>query len=229
MASNIGIFSTPNGDTSLVVRDNKIIANYPIEFNNKGKIRYEENKRWLVVQNHTTDGDIDKGPFIILTDIDAYDPSSSDKYLNGSIDICSRIDENNKTTLNISYNGGVYIYRVVNGIGNINRVVDVYNYQIHQDNANWYRKYSDGWIEQGGYINGTFTYGLTPVTFPIAFVNMPKYAHAYFDFGNDYLFTSGDAVSGGAATDIASSMKDITNTGFKIQSYASRSWYACGY
>ena len=41
---------------------------------------------------------------------------------------------------------------------------------------NWYRKYSDGWIEQGGYVptpmvNDDKT--LTPIKFHIPFINVP--------------------------------------------------------
>ncbi len=38
------------------------------------------------------------------------------------------------------------------------------------DGSSWYRKYSDGWIEQGGFI-GTKSAGEIPVTFPLAFSN----------------------------------------------------------
>lgn len=46
------------------------------------------------------------------------------------------------------------------------------------DNGNWWRKYADGWIEQGGFING---YGGT-ITFPKAFSDT-KYTFLSFPYG----------------------------------------------
>lgn len=89
--------------------------------------------------------------------------------------------------------------------------------------TSWYRKYSDGWIEQGGYVanNG----GSVNVTFPLAFSN-----------------TNYTLVGGYLSSSVGSSMQQRevaiatgrSNTGFSCQTPSSgygigKSWYACGY
>lgn len=107
-------------------------------------------------------------------------------------------------------------------------VIDSYN-----SDAYWYRRYSDGWIEQGGYYAGTASYGVsTTITFPIAFKNTPKYVHAYYQLGgyDNYWFTNtSDGVVPAALSDIACSVYTVSNTNFTTQAYSSKWWYACGY
>lgn len=107
-------------------------------------------------------------------------------------------------------------------------VIDSYN-----SDAYWYRRYSDGWIEQGGYYAGTASYGVsTTITFPVAFKNRPKYVHAYYQLGgyDNYWFTNtSDGVVPAALSDIACSVYTVSNTSFTVQAYSSKWWYACGY
>lgn len=107
-------------------------------------------------------------------------------------------------------------------------VVESYN-----SDSYWYRKYSDEWIEQGGYYTGTASYGVsTTITFPIAFKNTPKYVHAYYPLGSydNYWFTNtSDGVVQAAVSDIACSVYTVSNTSFTVQAYSSKWWYACGY
>ena len=95
----------------------------------------------------------------------------------------------------------------------------------------WYRKYKDGWIEQGGYIYGTSSYGTTSVTFPIAFKNLPVYIHGYFSLASSWFTNANIPISAPGISDIASIPVEgsVSTTGCKFQSYASRRWYACGY
>lgn len=46
----------------------------------------------------------------------------------------------------------------------------------------WYRKYSDGWIEQGGYItiSSLSNYGSTTLTFTTPFTEAPLFVHCNY-------------------------------------------------
>ncbi len=51
----------------------------------------------------------------------------------------------------------------------MNKIVENYS-----SATSWYRKYDDGWLEQGGYIATTIaTSGSYALTFPIPFTNSP--------------------------------------------------------
>ena len=94
------------------------------------------------------------------------------------------------------------------------------------DGALWYRKYSDGWVEQGGFdVSTTSTGGALvsytknkTVTFPIAFKSR-----------NYQLLNVGFQIAGAGQQTIASK----TATGFKTTSFGNDAgtsgWYACGY
>ena len=63
-------------------------------------------------------------------------------------------------------------------------------YPTANNNYTWYRKYSDGWVEQGGYSASTGSWGTKTINLPITMANT-----------NYTLTTSGD----GSPTDFASS------------------------
>jgi hypothetical protein len=84
----------------------------------------------------------------------------------------------------------------------------------------WYRKYSDGWIEQGG-IGAKISDGNTNVTFPTHFSN------------TNYTITTGALSS---TIKAHSSIKNKSTTGCTIGSWVkddyesfANMWYACGY
>ena len=86
------------------------------------------------------------------------------------------------------------------------------------DGTNWYRKYSDGWIEQGGYISSTSM--TKTVTFGLAFTTSTY----------TLLLSKGDGLCGSegqAWTGITSTTTTgfVTNDNFTQKVY----WYACGY
>lgn len=95
-----------------------------------------------------------------------------------------------------------------------------YVVKSYQDSNNFYRVYSDGWIEQGGSHNAN-----SIISFPIAFTNT-KYnilSTISFDFDN--------------ATGIPQVLK-IDNVSFKLRVATADNifnwidmcyWYACGY
>ena len=88
--------------------------------------------------------------------------------------------------------------------------------------ANWYRKYSDGWIEQGGLI-GARSGREFAVTFHTAFTNT--------NYTLTYGSSTGSVGNGSQSDRIIWSSR--TTTGFTFQRTDSNatyaSWYACGY
>ena len=52
----------------------------------------------------------------------------------------------------------------------VNSVGGVVNSFVSEDGLQWYRKYSDGWIEQGGY-SGDETFGTKQITLLVPFSN----------------------------------------------------------
>ena len=95
----------------------------------------------------------------------------------------------------------------------------VSSYQA-SDGTLWYRKYSDGWIEQGGNPKGVGIMGTmdTTITFPVPFTNTN-----YFIGGVGFVIANVGA----------SYILSATTTGFTTSSVMHQSgtpsWYACGY
>lgn len=87
-----------------------------------------------------------------------------------------------------------------------------------EDRSSWYRKYSDGWIEQGGKNGST-------VTFFKEFTNIPIVLTTYAG--------EVDKDSNGATHSYANTVgcvvESVTKTGFIINKGSKNSWYACGY
>ncbi len=90
-------------------------------------------------------------------------------------------------------------------------VIETY---MSEDGNSWYRKYSDGWIEQGGRGSSGNSY-----EFPIPFTSIPTFTHGeYNDTGNNQQ---------------AVGYYQLTSTGFSLRRYSGgvleMCWRACGY
>lgn len=93
-------------------------------------------------------------------------------------------------------------------------VVETYS----DDNGNWYRIYSDGWVEQGGTFGGAFS----PYT-EKAITLLKPFDNVYYNITAIGSHT--------AALGDCPAVKTKTNTGFSVIVYNSQgfaSWYACG-
>ena len=88
------------------------------------------------------------------------------------------------------------------------------------DGTSWYRKYSDGWIEQGGNPGGVGTMGTmdTTITFPVPFTNTN-----YFIGGVGFVIANV-----GSAYILSATTTGFTTSSVMHQS-GTPSWYACGY
>ncbi len=89
--------------------------------------------------------------------------------------------------------------------------------QNYVNGASWYRIWSDGWIEQGGYSKGGNT--ATSVTFLKPFAN------------TNYTITLATNGTLGTNNNGICSIPEKTTSGFKLYSFSSYycNWYACGY
>lgn len=83
-----------------------------------------------------------------------------------------------------------------------------------EDGNNWYRIYSDGWIEQGGKASTGNTY-----VFPIPFTSIPTFTHGEYNDGNNNQQAVGFC--------------QLTTSGFQLRRYTGGNmeihWRACGY
>lgn len=129
----------------------------------------------------------------------------------------------------IDYGTGTLGTTSQNIIGAINElhsacVVSTY---YNSSTGSWYRKYSDGWIEQGGLIKscGTCSSGGTTITFPKAF-SIRVYlvqATAYQKGGETY---SCHAYIGTYTTTTCQFVSSING---KVQATRDVFWYVCGF
>lgn len=125
--------------------------------------------------------------------------------------------------------GSVDIANVISVIGqiqsnpNLQGVSHLIKTWKSEDGTSWYRKYNDGWIEQGGvYFKGDSVRGVNTITFNTPFSNTLYSFYAYYllgaDEGRDYV---------GANNYIS---RLTTATSFFIPGgFAGYNWYACGY
>lgn len=102
--------------------------------------------------------------------------------------------------------------------------------ETYNDGLNWYRKWSDGWIEQGGMIDGTGSYGKVFINFQLPFSERIKMCFSQIDWGFEQNWFEGTFnVDARAVTDISGAPTDVTLTGCAFQKFSKRNWYACGY
>ena len=113
--------------------------------------------------------------------------------------------------------GGLYYRNNNNGVqGNWERVVILKS--AWNNGANWYRKYSDGWIEQGGQFSFTSQEGQVTLHLP---------------FSNEHYYASASLTTGGSSANINPALNAKSTTSFQYHSMLAKAcsgyWYACGY
>lgn len=86
--------------------------------------------------------------------------------------------------------------------------------ESYQSGANWYRVWSDGWIEQGGATSGS-GYNTQTITFPKAFSD------------TNYIITFNGSGTN-RTTDGTNYFNKKTATSIKLSVHANGLWYACG-
>ena len=93
----------------------------------------------------------------------------------------------------------------------------------------WYRKYADGWVEQGGIQNGAGYYARTTVTLPIAMADNTYQAFGNIGWPNESGWYTGTfGTTGNQVTDVTGATTNKTTTSFMIQVFSKHNWYVCG-
>ena len=114
--------------------------------------------------------------------------------------------------------------RVING-KNIAYIVDSYN----DMKGNWWREWSDGWLEQGGLKRGNGVYAKVTVNLLRPFSGPDYTLTTGSTIGGDAWYTNTASTAGQAATsDLAGCFTDKTINSFNIQGFSTHLWYACG-
>ena len=114
--------------------------------------------------------------------------------------------------------------KVVNG-KNIAYVVDSYN----DMKGNWWREWSDGWLEQGGLKRGNGVYAKVTINLLRPFSGQDYTLTTGSTIGGDAWYTNNSLTSFQAATsDLAGCFTDKTINSFNIQGFSDHLWYACG-
>lgn len=97
------------------------------------------------------------------------------------------------------------------------------------NNYTWYRKYADGWVEQGGIQTGNGVYGKATVNLPVEMADDTYQAFGNIGWvGESGWYTYGGNTSERAVTDVTGATTDKTTTTFSIQSFSTHNWYVCG-
>ena len=94
--------------------------------------------------------------------------------------------------------------------------------EFFQDGTSWYRKWSDGWLEQGGVVPRGAVTNDVYVNYPHTFINAPK----------DIRVSLLNNANGGTSTPyLAVAIRNLTAAHFSCyrNTDVDRSWYACGY
>lgn len=93
------------------------------------------------------------------------------------------------------------------------------------DDGNWYRLYSDGWLEQGGKTDAVYS---LLINFLLPFKDMPSIATSAIEtYGDKTCYTATSSISS-TAFSIISGMWD-TNGALVGARPVSKIWFACGY
>lgn len=98
--------------------------------------------------------------------------------------------------------------------------------ETYKNGKDWYRIYSDGWIEQGGFVNNTTALKTVTLLKPFLDTNYTVLVTSYHTTGDQTLYHH--------------HVDSFTTTNFKAAAYGERGgatntngspliWYACGY
>ena len=113
---------------------------------------------------------------------------------------------------------------VLKALNFLNQRTETHVVDKGETSTTWYRKYSDGWVEQGGIVNDADFYSNSSVTFPIPFRDT-NYSLCVGSKNNPYNDSS--LVSAIFCT------KTSNKSSFEIFNYSkvtsNATWFACGY
>lgn len=116
------------------------------------------------------------------------------------------LSKNSSYPMDVLHMGGWYV-KVNNSVvweGMVGHDLVAFQIPTSANNYTWYRKYADGWVEQGGHVSSV-AYGGTSIVFPVAF------ADNNYQLTNKVIYDSTNAGMG--------SVGDKTTTGAKLKVY----------
>ena len=90
----------------------------------------------------------------------------------------------------------------------------------------WYRKYADGWVEQGGYHAGTTSFAIATIVFPVQMADDKYCLTLTSDVTDSTVFTNTSQITTRGASRPFSFNRSVY--GFGCQSYDSVTWEAKG-
>ena len=231
MSENVGILSTPNGDGSrFEVREDESIMwhgtwkdyiSFPsgtIYWNkddsNGGQICiFANTKERDVTESYTNNAGI-----TLNNHLHTVNP--------GCFNLIARSPNKNRCTLVGTPDGQLtWCDKPVMVVESNKTISNIYSKNLI---TSWYRKYSDGWIEQGGYVFSDSNLGYIDVTFSIPFVNNPALINIYGELTDDWFTATTTQITGIYSTAFGA-IGTTTTTRFRLSSYGEHSWYACGY
>lgn len=114
--------------------------------------------------------------------------------------------------------------KIING-KNIEYVID----SSRDGNGNWYRKWSDGWLEQGGTITGVGSYGKVFINFHIPFSDTINICFSQAQYFNQDWYGGIFNPPASAIIDLSGEPSDVSLTGCSFPKFSNRNWFACGY
>ena len=99
--------------------------------------------------------------------------------------------------------------------------------ETYKNGTSWYRKWSNGYIEQGGSYTGS-GYGIATIALPVSFSDTDYFVVASrIAPGSD--FASNNGMDAKSVTDLGGSVCEKTLSSFGMQKQGTHMWYACGY
>lgn len=102
--------------------------------------------------------------------------------------------------------------------------------ETYKNGASWYRKWSDGFCEQGGFVTGNGAYGVITVNLLVPFIDTNYIIYGtQIAWDNSSWYTSTYNTAGSGVSDVAGPAQNKTTTTFQVQSCSNRFWLACGY
>lgn len=99
--------------------------------------------------------------------------------------------------------------------------------ESYRNGTEWYRKWSDGWLEQGGVLATSGTYVGATVVFLRPFLDL-NYTLKITSYTPPGAFTSAATTTTDVASNLGGAYSNKTETSFMTNSRFEKNWYACG-
>lgn len=135
----------------------------------------------------------------------------------------------------ITNNNNTDISNILSGVSETERRVDALEnhgagatvVESYRNGTEWYRVWSDGWLEQGGVLATSGTYVGATVVFLRPFLDL-NYTLKITSYTPKEAFTSAATTTTDVASNLGGAYSNKTETSFMTNSRFEKNWYACG-